>query len=93
MGKKGGSKRTKTPLSQNPISLREEVSGKKQTNAKSRLKHQCLQNLAVWASSEASIPSWAAFLGHRLAANGEVSSITPNPSLLPCQKFVPILSI
>ncbi|GLT67848.1 hypothetical protein SLA2020_401260 [Shorea laevis] len=93
MGKRGGSKRTtnKTPLSQNPISLREEVSGKKQTNVKSRLKHEHLQNLAVWASSEASIPSLAAFFGHRLAADGEVSGISLDPSLLPCQRCETIL--
>ncbi|GLT55471.1 hypothetical protein SLA2020_285900, partial [Shorea laevis] len=93
MGKRGGSKRTtnKTPLSQNPISLREEVSGKKQTNVKSRLKHEHLQNLAVWVSSEASIPSLAAFFGHRLATDGEVSVIAPNPSFLPCQRCETIL--
>ncbi|GLU05806.1 hypothetical protein SLE2022_228840 [Rubroshorea leprosula] len=93
MGKRGGSRRTtnKTPLSQNPISLREEVSGKKQTNVKSKLKHDHLQNLAVWASSEASIPSLAAFFGHRLAADGEISGISPDPSLLPCQRCETIL--
>lgn len=83
MGKRGGGvKRVeKTPTKfQNPISLREEASGKNlikggPSNVKAKLKHEHLQNLAVWASGEASIPSLASFFGHRLAADGEATAI------------------
>ncbi|XP_022732893.1 uncharacterized protein LOC111287015 [Durio zibethinus] len=99
MGKRrGGVKRAaNTPSKfQNPISLREEASGKKQTkggssNVKAILKHEHLQNLAVWASGEASIPSLACFFGHRLAADGEATAIPPDPSLFPCQRCETIL--
>ncbi|XVF10603.1 hypothetical protein REPUB_Repub07fG0196700 [Reevesia pubescens] len=99
MGKRGGGTKNaaNTPSKfQNPISLREEVSGKKQTkggstNVKAVLKHEHLQNLAVWASGEASIPSLASFFGHRLAADGEASAIPPDPSFFPCQRCETIL--
>ena len=81
------------PKFQKTISLREEASGKKQTkggstNVKAVLKHEHLQNLAVWASGEASIPSLASLFGHRLAADGEASAIFPDPSFFPCQRLV-----
>ncbi|XVF10609.1 hypothetical protein REPUB_Repub07fG0197300 [Reevesia pubescens] len=99
MGKRGGGtkKAANTPFKfQNPISLREEASGKKQTkggstNVKAVLKHEHLQNLAIWASGEASIPSLASFFGHRLAADGEASAIPPDPSFFPCQRCETIL--
>ncbi|XWS61773.1 hypothetical protein CRYUN_Cryun07bG0154400 [Craigia yunnanensis] len=99
MGKRGGGmKRAENTPSkfQNPISLREEASGKKQTkggssNVKAILKHEHLQNLAVWASGEASIPSLASYFGHRLAADGEATAIPPDPSLFPCQRCETIL--
>ncbi|GMI83399.1 hypothetical protein like AT5G41270 [Hibiscus trionum] len=82
---------------QKTVSLREEASGKKQTrgggstNVKAALKHEHLQNLAVWASGEASIPSLASFFGHRLAADGEASAIPQDPSFFPCQRCETIL--
>lgn len=97
MGKKGGSRKTPNSIPQlrNPITLRDDATGKKQNkgavNVKSRLKHEHLQNLASWASSEASIPSLAAFFGNRLAADAEISSIPPDPSLFSCQRCETIL--
>ncbi|OMO58646.1 hypothetical protein COLO4_34461 [Corchorus olitorius] len=99
MGKRGGgSKQAANPQSKfhRTVSLREEASGKKQTkggstNVKAILKHEHLQNLAVWASGEASIPSLASFFGHRLAADGEASAIPPDPSFFPCQRCETIL--
>ncbi|GMP96821.1 hypothetical protein CsSME_00045301 [Camellia sinensis var. sinensis] len=75
MGKKGANKKAPnlTSRSQASITLREESSGKKQPN-----------NLAVWASGEASIPYLGAFFGHQLAALGESLGSSPNPSLFPC---------
>ena len=72
MGKRGGggfgNKRSAQKLSSsngfhNPISLKEEITGKKKTkggnsiNSKSMLKLEHLQKLATWASREATIPS------------------------------------
>ncbi|XP_057462944.1 uncharacterized protein LOC130753039 isoform X1 [Actinidia eriantha] len=95
MGKKGSYKKTPNPSSgsQHSISLREESSGKRQTsvNVKSMLKLEHAQNLAVWAASEASIPSLGAFFGHRLAALGEALGSSPDPSLFPCQRCESIL--
>ncbi|KAE8676355.1 Bromo-adjacent domain-containing protein [Hibiscus syriacus] len=82
---------------QKTVSLREEATGKKQTkgggstNVKSALKHEHLQNLAVWACGEASIPSLASFFGHGLATDGEASAIPQDPSLFPCQRCETIL--
>ncbi|KAK8677282.1 hypothetical protein V6N13_142830 [Hibiscus sabdariffa] len=98
-GDGGGVKRAaNTPSKfQKTVSLREEASGKKptrgggSTNVKAVLKHEHLQNLAVWASREASIPSLASFFGHRLAADGEASAIPPDPSFFPCQRCETIL--
>lgn len=96
MGKRGGGAKraANTPSKfQKTISLREEASGRKQTkggstNVKAILKNEHLQNLAVWASGEASIPSLASFFGHQLAADGEASSIPPDSSFFPCQRFL-----
>ncbi|GMP76193.1 hypothetical protein CsSME_00032974 [Camellia sinensis var. sinensis] len=95
MGKKGANKKAPnlTSGSQASITLREESSGKKQpnVNGKSMLKLEHLQNLTVWASGEASIPSLGAFLGHQLATLGESLGSSPNPSLFPCQRCESIL--
>ncbi|GAB4857907.1 hypothetical protein Ancab_015812 [Ancistrocladus abbreviatus] len=96
MGKRGGGK---TKGSNNAasglhtsLSLREEASGRKQShNIKSILKLQHLQNIASWASKEASVPSLAAFFGHQFAASGEALGIPPDPSLFPCQGCETIL--
>ncbi|GLT65253.1 hypothetical protein SLA2020_376940 [Shorea laevis] len=86
MRKRRGSMRTmnKTPLSQNSISFKEEASGKKQNNVKSKLEREHLQNLAICVSFEVAIPSLVAFFGRKLAVDGKVYSIPPSPSLLPC---------
>ncbi|XP_028051150.1 uncharacterized protein LOC114255803 [Camellia sinensis] len=95
MGKKGANKKAPnlTSGSQASITLREESSGKKQPNinGKSMLKLKHLQNLAVWANGEASIPSLGAFFGHQLAALGESLGSSSNPSLFPCQRCESIL--
>ncbi|KAM7491374.1 hypothetical protein LguiA_034295 [Lonicera macranthoides] len=95
MGKKGSKKKSSNvlPGSQASISLREESTGKKQTNvnAKTMLKLEHIKNLAVWASGEASIPSLGAFFGHRLAASTEALGIQPDPSLFTCQRCESVL--
>ncbi|KAI7993233.1 hypothetical protein LOK49_LG11G00458 [Camellia lanceoleosa] len=95
MGKKGANKKAPslTSGSQASITLREESSGKKQpnVNGKSMLKLKHLENLAVWANGEASIPSLGAFFGHQLAALGESLGSSSNPSLFPCQRCESIL--
>ncbi|KAK2664084.1 hypothetical protein Ddye_002658 [Dipteronia dyeriana] len=91
MGKRGGAKRAPNPQSgsQTHLSLREEKIGKKQTNpvnVKSKLKLEHLQSLAVWAGGQASVPSLAAFFGHRSAAETEALGLQPDPSLFSCQR-------
>ncbi|GAB2301086.1 hypothetical protein Dimus_035119 [Dionaea muscipula] len=82
-----------TPRNHCRPTMREEAIGKqKQTNnAKSILKLKHLQNLAIWASRELSIPSLAAFYGRQFAACGEAFSVPPDPSLFPCQRCETIL--
>ncbi|KAJ4712067.1 RNAse P, Rpr2/Rpp21 subunit [Melia azedarach] len=96
MGKRGGDRRTSNlpSVSHKPLSLREEKAGKKQTNmvnVKSKLKLKHFQNLAVWASGEASVPSLAALFGHRLASANEALGLQPDPSLFSCQRCETIL--
>ncbi|PQP99972.1 uncharacterized protein Pyn_25640 [Prunus yedoensis var. nudiflora] len=98
MGRRGGAKRTGNTAygSNNTISLREELTGKKQTkgpavNAKSALKLEHLQRLAVWAGGEASVPSLGAFFAHTLASAQEALGVPPDPSLFPCQRCETIL--
>ncbi|KAL5551642.1 hypothetical protein UlMin_002252 [Ulmus minor] len=98
MGKRGGARKASNVAfgSNNTISLREEATGKKQgkggsSNAKHFSKVEHLERLAVWASSEASIPSLGAFFGRRLASVGEVLGVPPNPSLFSCQRCETIL--
>lgn len=94
MGKRGGAKRPPnlSSASHKQLSLREQNIGKKQSNTvnvKSKLKLEHLQNLAVWAGGEASVPSLAAFFGHHLAAANESRGLQPDPSLFSCQRFCP----
>ncbi|KAH9686381.1 Bromo-adjacent (BAH) domain-containing protein [Citrus sinensis] len=96
MGKRGRDRRASnlTSVSHKPISLREEKAGKKlvnTTNVKSKLKLEHLQRLAVWASSEISVPSLAALFGHRLASANEVLGLQPDPSFFSCQRCETVL--
>ncbi|KAL3498840.1 hypothetical protein ACH5RR_041572 [Cinchona calisaya] len=90
MGKKKSPAATRSTSS---VTLREESSGKKQSNvnAKSMLKLDHLKRLAIWASSEASIPSLGAVFGHHLAATAEALGVAPDPSLFSCQRCESIL--
>ena len=103
MGKRGGgggsgNKKSAQKLSSsngfhNPISLREEITGKKQSkggnsiNSKSMLKLEHLQKLATWASGEAAIPSLGALFGQHLAAVTEAAWAPPNHSLFCCERL------
>lgn len=96
MGKRGRDRRASnlTSVSHKPISLRDEKAGKKlvnTTNVKSKLKLEHLQRLAVWASSETSVPSLAALFGHRLASANEVLGLQPDPSFFSCQRCETVL--
>ncbi|KAL5569298.1 hypothetical protein UlMin_025873 [Ulmus minor] len=93
MGKRGGARKASNVAfgSNNTISLREEAAGKKQgkvgsSNAKHISKVEHSERLAVWASSEASIPSLGAFFGRRLASVREALAVPPNPSMFSCQR-------
>ncbi|CAN6586067.1 unnamed protein product [Malus baccata var. baccata] len=83
--------------STNNISLREELTGKKQTkggssiNAKAALKLEHLQRLAVWTGAETSVPSLGAFFGRTLAAAQETIGVPPKPSLFPCERCETVL--
>jgi hypothetical protein len=96
MGKQGGINKKAPNLRhgfQNPISLREESIGRKQTkggskNSKSMLKVEHLQKLAAWANGEAAIPSLGAFFGHCLATVTEAMGVPPDPSLFSCERSV-----
>ena len=70
MGKRGRTNKIPnvSPVFHNPISLRDEATGRKQTkanskNAKSMLKLEHLQRLATWVSGGPTIPSLGAFFG------------------------------
>ncbi|KAB1203529.1 hypothetical protein CJ030_MR8G015352 [Morella rubra] len=93
MGKREGTKKAQSaaPGFRNPISLREEVTGRKQfkggsNNSKSMLKLEHLQKLAAWASGDAAIPSLAAFFGHRVATVSEALGVPPDPPLVSCER-------
>ncbi|KAF5202918.1 RNase P Rpr2/Rpp21 subunit domain protein [Thalictrum thalictroides] len=60
-------------------------------DAKYVLLMEHLQKLALWAGGEASMPSYAAFLGNRLATCGEATGAPFDSSLFPCQKCEAIL--
>lgn len=96
MAKKGGAKgppnSTSGPHNHKPVSLREEATGKLHnkktgTNVKSMLKLQHLKNLAMWASTEVSIPSLSAFYGQCFATDEEALGIPPDPSLITCERY------
>ncbi|KAK4748650.1 hypothetical protein SAY87_015236 [Trapa incisa] len=97
MGKKRGNH--SGGLAGAPASLREEATGFKPTAARSgyarnprtMAKLQHLQNLAVWAAGEGSIPSQGAFFGRRLATVAESLGVPPDPSLFSCQRCETIL--
>lgn len=98
MGKRGGIKKAPNlaPAFRNPISLREESTGRKQTkggsnSSKSMLKVEYLQKLAIWASGEAAIPSLGAFFGQHLATLLEAMGVPPDPSLFSCERCETIL--
>ncbi|KAL0012892.1 hypothetical protein SO802_008000 [Lithocarpus litseifolius] len=107
MGKRGGGGGSGNKISaqklsssngfHNPISLREEITGKKQTrggnsiNSKSMLKLEHLQKLATWASGEAAFHSLGALFGQRLAAVTEATGAPPNHSLFSCERCETIL--
>ncbi|KAJ8447288.1 hypothetical protein Cgig2_013065 [Carnegiea gigantea] len=93
MGKRGGQKREtnagamSSSALHTSLSLREEASGRKQSpNPKSLLKLKHLQNLAEWATKEASIPSLGAFFGCRFTEFGEALGILLDPFLFPCRR-------
>lgn len=92
MGRKGSHKKGQnlSNWSKSPITLREESTGKRETNisAKSVLRLLHIKNLATWASGKASIPSFGALFGHHLAASAEALGTPADPSLFTCQKFV-----
>lgn len=91
MAKKGSNKKGHN-LPQGSITLREESTGKRQSNvsAKSLLKLQHIKKLANWASCEASVPSLGAFFGHRLAECAEALGTPADPSLFTCQRYRPL---
>ncbi|KAK2366206.1 RNase P Rpr2/Rpp21 subunit domain-containing protein [Trifolium repens] len=97
MGKKGGAKKLPKSESkfQNPITLREEATGKLKTkpivNIKSHLRIDHLKKLAVWATTEPHIPSLSAFYGQHLATVSEAAGVPPDPSLITCQRCETIL--
>lgn len=68
------------------MTLREESSGKKHrnVNATTMCKIDHLKNLALWAATEASVPSLGAFLGERLAATTDALNLRADPSLFIC---------
>ncbi|WCJ29100.1 hypothetical protein M5689_010758 [Euphorbia peplus] len=80
MGKKGGGKK-----------LLDTANKWVARDSKSFLKVDHLLKLALWATGEASIPSLSAFFGRQYAAAGEVSGISPDPSLFSCQRCETIL--
>ncbi|KAK6137466.1 hypothetical protein DH2020_028823 [Rehmannia glutinosa] len=87
-GKKKGLNATPGSQPRVSMTLREESSGKKHgnVNAKTMCKLDHLKNLAVWAATEASVPSLGAFFGERLAATTETLGIRADPSLFLCER-------
>lgn len=97
MGKNGNTKNLPKSESgfRNSITLREAATGKIKTkpitNTKSHLRIEHLKKLAVWAITDPSIPSLAAFYGHHLATVSEAAGVPPDPSLVTCQRCETIL--
>ncbi|CAL0320411.1 unnamed protein product [Lupinus luteus] len=78
-----------------PISLREEATGNIHTNpstsAKSMLRFNHLKNLALWATKDTPLPSFAAFYGNQLATLGESLGLSNDPSFITCQRCETVL--
>ncbi|XP_075496890.1 uncharacterized protein LOC142533863 [Primulina tabacum] len=97
MGRKGASKKEKNAVSgpqpRASMTLREEATGKKEGNVNPRTKNRIdhLKSLALWAATEASIPSLGAFFGQRLAASIEAVGVRSDPSLFICERCESIL--
>ncbi|KAL2348035.1 hypothetical protein Fmac_002035 [Flemingia macrophylla] len=96
MGKKGGGAKKLESASHTAISLREEATGKIQSqatsNTKSKLRCEHLKNLAQWATTnDPLIPSLAAFYGRQYATFGEATGVPPDPSLMTCQRCETVL--
>ncbi|XP_004514424.1 uncharacterized protein [Cicer arietinum] len=97
MGKKGGGKKApKSEIrSQNPVTLREEATGKIKTkpitNTKSHLRIDHLNKLALWATTDSHIPSLGSFYGQHLATVSEAAGVPPDPSLITCQRCETVL--
>ncbi|XP_073127767.1 uncharacterized protein [Henckelia pumila] len=97
MGRKGAGKIGKNAVSGpqpcTSMTLREATTVKKQGNVNartmSRIDH--LKSLALWAATEASIPSLGAFFGQRLAASTEAVGVRSDPSLFFCERCESIL--
>lgn len=54
-----------------------------------RIEH--LKKLAVWATTDPHVPSFAAFYGHHLATISETAGVPPDPSLVTCQRCETVL--
>lgn len=65
--------------------------GGKAVDVKSVLRMQHLQKLTLWAGGEASMPSYAAFLGNRLGICGEAAGIPLDSPSYACQRCESIL--
>ncbi|KAL3635554.1 hypothetical protein CASFOL_020101 [Castilleja foliolosa] len=88
MGRKGRNSNATGSQPHTSMTMRDQSSGKKQVNvnAKTMCKLDHLKSIAVWASTEASVPSLGAFLGERLAATTEALGLRADPSLFVCER-------
>lgn len=92
MGKRGGGGASKKPplntLTASNKSFALSAKGGNH-NPRSLLRLEHLQNLASWATEEASIPSLAAFFGRQFASSAEALGVPLDPSaLFQCQRLV-----
>ncbi|KAL6556393.1 hypothetical protein OROGR_005681 [Orobanche gracilis] len=73
------------------MTLREESSGKKhgKVNATTMCKMDHLKDIALWAATEACVPSLSAFLGERLAATTDALNLQADSSLFICGSELP----
>lgn len=90
MGKRGGGGASKKPplntLTASNKSFALSAKGGNH-NPRSLLRLEHLQNLASWATEEASIPSLAAFFGRQFASSAEALGVPLDPSaLFQCQR-------
>ncbi|KZV31542.1 hypothetical protein F511_07393 [Dorcoceras hygrometricum] len=102
MGRRGAGKKEKNVVSgpRASMTLREEATGRRQRNVSARtmciIEH--LRNLALWAATEASIPSLGAFFGQRNAVEADkmldavAFPITETPSVEPSSPSTPLLT-